>query len=350
MKKTVTFKDIAAALNVSVVTVHKAVHNKKGISQGTRERILEYIKQNDYKINKAAAALKRHPVVLVTALIDCRDENRYFYPDILYGVRQAKEELSAFNTEVLEYFFPLSVPAQREVLEEILIKHGDSISGILTSITDEYRLNDIIKQYTDKGITVVTVNNDAIESSRDANISSDGLMAGNVAAELICSYCGNKQGQFLLLAGNQELRNHQENVRGFINTVKEMKPDANIISCHEFSNSERLEKQIKKYLSVFDDIIGIYCNNARNTLTMCKAVRDSGKSPDIVLIGSDVYSELIPFFRDFTLNASIYQYPKEQGYKGLWTLYNIVTGEEKIKSNIKLNIGIAVRSNAESYL
>ena len=156
---------------MSVVTVHKAIHNKKGVSQRTRERILEYIKQNDYKINKAASVLKRHPVVLVTALIECSGENRYFYSDVLYGVQQAKEELSAFNTKILEYYFPLSASGQSEVLEEILLKHGDSIDGILTSITDEYRLNDIIKKFTDRGIKVITVNNDAIESSRDANIS-----------------------------------------------------------------------------------------------------------------------------------------------------------------------------------
>lgn len=48
MKKSVTMSDIGKALNVSTVTVSKALSNKEGVSQSVREQIIEMAQQMGY--------------------------------------------------------------------------------------------------------------------------------------------------------------------------------------------------------------------------------------------------------------------------------------------------------------
>lgn len=51
MKKNVTMSDIGKALNVSTVTVSKALSNKEGVSQAVREQIIEMAQQMGYTYN-----------------------------------------------------------------------------------------------------------------------------------------------------------------------------------------------------------------------------------------------------------------------------------------------------------
>ncbi|GHV82717.1 transcriptional regulator [Spirochaetia bacterium] len=350
-KDTVTIKDIANALNVSTTTVHKAIHGKKGINEKTRRAVLDYMDRKGFRPNRAAAALKRRPIRLACVLVEPSELSRFFYTDILTGIRNALTELEAFHVETSIHFSPLSMAEQTVVLERLLQEDADSLNGLLITPTHEQKLNDIIRRFTEKGIAVVTLNSDTISGSRQANVSSDNTMAGQVAAELLCAFLGETEsGNILLLGGNRNLYNHHEATRGFFSIMEELRPDFDIFECYEFENVPRLEKQIQTYLEKFDDIRGIYCNNARNTFTMCSVIHRLGFSKKLKVIGSDVHAELLPYFEDGTLNAAIYQDPRTQGYKGLWNLYFLVTGEEKVPEITKTNIGIVIRSNVEGYL
>ena len=349
MGKAGTYKDIAKALGVSLATVHKAVHNKKGVGEATRVRILSYISENDYTLNRAASALKRGALRLAVAMAEPTGESGYFYPQIMRGVERAKSQLESYNVELKEYYFPFDAAKQRALLERILEEEGDSLDGIMTVASDERRLNDVIKRYTDRGIKFVTVNSDAPESTRDASVCGNGLEAGRVAAELMYDFTAGKTGQILLLAGSHEMSNHRESARGFISVARELMPECDVIECCIFDDAKKLEKHIEQYVSAIDDMIGVYCNNARNTLTLCKTLSKLGAGKRYAVIGSDVYGELTPYFEDRTLTAAIYQYPQEQGSRGLWMLYGLVTGTEKIRCE-KSRVGIIVKGNAKEYI
>lgn len=49
MKKTTTMKDIAEALNISIVSVSKALNNKEGVGRDLRKKILQTAKEMGYK-------------------------------------------------------------------------------------------------------------------------------------------------------------------------------------------------------------------------------------------------------------------------------------------------------------
>jgi LacI family transcriptional regulator len=58
MTKNITMRDIAEKLNVSSVTVSKALNDKEGVSEELREKIKEVADEMGYRINAAAKAMR----------------------------------------------------------------------------------------------------------------------------------------------------------------------------------------------------------------------------------------------------------------------------------------------------
>ena len=57
LEKNITIADVAEALGVSKTTVSRAISGKGRIGRETRERVLAYIEEHDYKPNVIAKGL-----------------------------------------------------------------------------------------------------------------------------------------------------------------------------------------------------------------------------------------------------------------------------------------------------
>jgi len=55
----ITIKDIARELNLSISTVSKALRDSYEISAKTKEIVLEYARENNYRPNTMAQSLKK---------------------------------------------------------------------------------------------------------------------------------------------------------------------------------------------------------------------------------------------------------------------------------------------------
>ena len=349
-EKICTIKDIAAALGVSATTVHKVLYNKKGVGDETRQKILDYVGQNNFRLNKAASALKRKPIKLAALLIEPIRSRRFFYADILSGVEKALSDLMPFNVELVKYFSPLEGDAQVEILERFLEERGDETDGLLLVPAHESKLTEALGKIAEKGIKIVTVNSDTQAGSRHACVASDARMSGRLAGELLCDLGIERGAQVLLLGGNRDMVNHQRTSRSFLAYMQEERPDIDILEIYDSPDAGGVERKLRKFLELFEGAAGIYCNTSINTLSMCKIVREMGLGGKLPVIGSDVFTELIPYFEDRTLTAAIYQNPTQQGYQGLETLFELTTGGTRVPDRFEMRTGITFRSNAQSFL
>jgi len=345
-----TIKDIAANLGVSPTTVHKALRNKKGIGDDTRERILTYVRENNFHLNKVASALKRRPIKLAALLIEPVRSRRFFYADILSGVTNAMEELAPFNVSLETYFSPLKAERQLEILGDIFKDRANVIDGLLIIPAHETMLSDMLRQFIQKDIKVVTVNSDTKPGSRHACVASDTAMSGRLAGELMCTLGIGQGKKLLMMAGNRDMHNHQRTSRNFLAYINDERPDVDVLEIYGGNDEEDALRRLRQFLDVFSDIAGIYCNTSVDTLGMCRMLKEMGMAGRMPVIGSDVFEELIPYFDERVITASIFQKPWTQGYQGINSLYNLITGETEIKQRIELSTGIAFRSNASSFL
>ena len=73
------------------------------------------------------------------------------------------------------------------------------------------------------------------------------------------------------------------------------------------------------------------------------------KERKLFTVGTDVFPELLPYFKSGVLTASIYQYPVQQAYTAVKTLVNHITNIDIGSAPLKFPIAAVFRSNASSF-
>ena len=92
-KKNITIADVAEALGVSKTTVSRAISGKGRIGRGTRERVLTYIQEHDYKPNAIAEGLAQSKTynlcVTMPGNYEVVDWN--YFQECLFGIQEMAE-------------------------------------------------------------------------------------------------------------------------------------------------------------------------------------------------------------------------------------------------------------------
>ncbi|NLK21964.1 MAG: substrate-binding domain-containing protein [Epulopiscium sp.] len=93
MKKNITMKDIAKRLNVSNVTVSKALNNKEGVSEELRNKIVALAEEMGYRYNTMAKGMKEGYSYNIGVLIAERfiGEHQSFYLNFFQHISKALE-------------------------------------------------------------------------------------------------------------------------------------------------------------------------------------------------------------------------------------------------------------------
>lgn len=173
-KTNLTIDDIAHRLGVSKTTVSRAISGKGRISASTRERVLEYIKECNYRPSAAARALaqsKTHNIALVIP--------RSFIKLDLPYVRQS---LSAICEEAFLQDYSTLVCLSTDDSSASLMRVLDNrkVDGVILSRTVENdRLVDILIQ---QGIPFATMGTLPPETHGKATVEADHDQVGGCRA------------------------------------------------------------------------------------------------------------------------------------------------------------------------
>lgn len=99
-EKKITISDVADALQVSKTTVSRAISGKGRISEDTRQKVLAYIADHDYKPNVIAKGLAQKKTYNIALVIpgDCNLVEMPFFQNSMQGVC---EEASANDYDVM---------------------------------------------------------------------------------------------------------------------------------------------------------------------------------------------------------------------------------------------------------
>ena len=149
MEHRVTIKEIAAEAGVSTGTVHRALYGKKGLSEQTRQQILDLCARRGYRANSAASALKRSALRIAAAFPGPQEENSYFYGSVWHGFRRCMAELDDYNLEVLELpYYPGTERGQAETLNACFEQYGGKIDALLTIGPTEDTARRAVQRYS----------------------------------------------------------------------------------------------------------------------------------------------------------------------------------------------------------
>ena len=74
----VRIKDIAKMADVSVGTVDRVIHGRSGVSESSRKRVEEILKQLDYQPNMYASALASNKKYAFACLLPLHEKGEYW--------------------------------------------------------------------------------------------------------------------------------------------------------------------------------------------------------------------------------------------------------------------------------
>lgn len=102
----IRIKDIAKLADVSVGTVDRVIHGRSGVSESSRKRVKEILKQLDYQPNMYASALASNKRYNFACLLPLHEAGEY-WTAVESGINDALAVYSDFNVSLsLSYYDP----------------------------------------------------------------------------------------------------------------------------------------------------------------------------------------------------------------------------------------------------
>lgn len=275
----VRLKDIARELNVSIITVSKAIRGTRDISEKTRQRILKRIKELDYQPNLAARSLATGRTCLIGLIV----------PNLL----------NPFFTELAT---SLSKSLRRQSYDLIIASSGDEPeverSGIrmmlarrvdaLLIASCQFKLDGFLSIHNQE--TPFALLDQPFPHLRANFIGTDDCLGGKLATEHLIQL-GRKR---LAYIGSPDLGPAADRFRGFRMALRDH--DIDLWEDLVLRNPETGESDDNIGYNLMQELLrrksrpnGVLCHNDVIAIGAVKATLDAGLSipQDIAFVGYD---------------------------------------------------------------
>jgi len=348
----VTLKDIAERTGFSLVSVHRAINGKSGVSEKTRREILAAAQRMGYTPNLMASALKRKQLNVAIVFPQPGGSGAFYFDYMWKGCRAFIEESTGYQINYIDCPFVMDPGSmheeehQLEVLSDLLETMGDELDGLLTvPMANTDAGHETIARFAQKGVKVLLIDNDFSESGRICCISASDENTGRLGAELMCAMLHQQTGTILIAAGNEQSSSHQMNAKGFADYLRTHRPELSVICV----NDPQHPTSDVFYPHMEDpSVIAAYSVRARNTIPLCEAALklETQARRKLLVIGSDLFSKSADMLRRGVLKGIIYKNPYQKGYTGLKTLVDCLIKDAPPKApKITVPISVIMRSN-----
>jgi len=340
-RKQVGIKDLAIALDISIGTVDRALHNRPGISPMTRKRVLKMAETLGYRPNLAARFLKSNK--RLTFSVNLPRHIGAFFDAVREGVAAAADAVGVG----LEYrTCRLLGEGDVRLFEEAL---DAGTNGIIVAPGDPSYMKALIRRASQQNVPVVCVATDAPGSGRLTAISADSYTCGAVAAELLCQGTP-AGGTAAVITGFQSTHDHAEKLRGFRETLARF-PGALSLSAIAEAHDEDPEAfaRTADILEKNPNLSAIYVSTA-NSIPVLRAIGRANRAARPRVVTTDLFPELTPFIRSGAVCATIYQRPVTQGRLAFESLYSFLTKGTCPPGKVALRPYVVMRSNLDLTL
>lgn len=124
-KKNITIADVAEALGVSKTTVSRAISGKGRIGKETRDRVLQYIEEHDYKPNVIAKGLAQSKTYNLCVVMpgDYDVVDLTFFQECLFGIQEI--------AGIMEYDILLSICKTNDISSLERIISNRKVDGVI---------------------------------------------------------------------------------------------------------------------------------------------------------------------------------------------------------------------------
>lgn len=339
-KKKMGIPEIAQLAKVSIGTVDRALHARKGVSKKTRGRILQIAKAVGYTPNLAARMLSvGRPNVKIGVCIP--RGAHYFYDPLRDGILDECRRFESIGVQVDYRPIPKIEVGECERLKEML---ETDVRAVIITPGNPHCLLPLIDEAEGRNVRVVCVASDSPGSSRSSVVCVDPELGGRLAAELMGDFVS-PGAKTAVITGTLHTEDHRKKTEGFTAMFPRYCEDGRVIDVLEgHADEDETFEKCRDLLAAYPDIAGLYVNIAI-ALPVCYALKACGLAGKVRLITTDLFPEMVPFVEKGTIHASIYQRPYIQGQTAVRLIVENIFHGHPIPATHFLNPAIVMRSN-----
>jgi len=345
MTKRPGIHQIAELANVSIGTVDRALHERPGINDATRQRVLRIAQELRYQPNRAARALSGRRAKIRVGVCMPR-EIRFFYDQLWDGIYEEARRYADFGIEFL--YSPVQELGEGETreLKKIL---ASGVQGVILTPGNPVETAPLIDHAEEEeDVRVICVSTDAPTSKRSSVICVEPRLNGMLAGELLAKFVS-PGSRVAIITGMLRTEDHSRKVQGFTSSFPQYCRDGTIVEViegHE-DEDESFQKTFE-LLGRIPDLAGIYVNTV-NCVPVCRALGARKLAGKIRVITTDLFLEMVPYFEKGTICASIYQRPYQQGRLAVTTLVEHLMSNAPLHPTNYLNPSIVLGSNLHLF-
>lgn len=341
-------KEIARRAKVSIGTVDRVIHDRKGVSQKTKDKVNAIIQELNYQPNIFARSLASKKQLRFIVLIPEVSKETDYWEAPLLGINQASAEIVPYGISVENYLYDLN--DKNSFLKQIGLIDLSTVQGVLVApmFTDE--AEPFLRKLERLKIPYVFINSDIQGHNSLSYIGPNLYQSGYLSAHLI-KYLINKQDRVLIVNIAKEIDNQHHLLRkeqGFRNYFSDHNLPNPILKLDikktEFSHvSAALTRLLKD-----NTVAAIFVTNSR----VCTVARylKKNNTANPILIGFDYTKDNVDLLKEGDIDFLICQKPREQGYRGIMALYQFVVHAKNTEKNNFMPIDIITSENCDFYI
>jgi LacI family transcriptional regulator len=205
----ITIKDIAKALGLSTSTVSRALRDSYEISPETKQRVLLYARENNYRPNPIALSLKEKRSSSIGVLV-CEIANSFF-SQAINGIESVAQE-KGYNVIIVQ-----SKEDFEKEVSSLQYLASRSVDGIIFSVSAETSDFSHVQQLYARGMNMVSF--DRVVDFQDIHkVSVDNFKA---AYEATAHFIKNGYSQIACIANAAYLSITKERVEGYTAALRD---------------------------------------------------------------------------------------------------------------------------------
>lgn len=342
-------KEIARQANVSIGTVDRVIHDRTGVAEVTRNKILAIMKELDYQPNILARRLASKKVLRFATLIPAVSSETEFWEAPLKGIQLAEAEIKQFGIVIDKYFYNQNDKQSFVEQSKKILK--TNVDGVLVAPIFIEESLAFSKLCNLAKIPQVFINSDIPNESRLSYIGPDLFQSGHLSAHIV-NYLVAKHDKILIVNISKEIDSYHHLLRkekGFISYFDGHEKEVQIIKTDITPETDygSISVKLKAVLADNADVKVIFVTNSR-VFSVAQFLEKNGLS-HIRLVGYDFLTESIAYLKKGIIDFLICQKPQEQGYKGIITLYQNLVLNTEVEATYYMPIDIITKENYKSY-
>jgi len=350
--KHIRIKDIAQRAGCSIGTVDRVIHKRGKVSEPVKNRILEIIRELDYKPNVNARVLaSKHPLRLGILLPSYKKGEYWGLPTA--GMEEALDRYQeqGYQIDVVRLSYHNPEQFYRAGMKML----SENIDGVIMSPATYKESVRLARSYFQEGLPFILIDSDIQGLPSLSFIGKDPVQSGSTVANLIHQVTrhipGNKKVWVINIGKNlNQMYSFLARESGFMNYFS----DKQLNESYNFQTFEIEDKGSQKEIDRQIDLLvehgmphAIYVTGSRvyRIASHLKKLKPVQKP---LLIGHDLIPRNMERVRDESIDFLIEEEAGRQGYLAVESMIRSIVHKERLEKKQLMNLLIYTGENLPS--